>query len=517
MRTYRTTFRVVLLTLFIGVNILVLFGIGQLFSYLNTGADRSSILHVALPDAKVYLPKIVWKDTINPGRPIEKQTLATIESNYLQAWYVKNVAYKNNDSFGINDFYTQSARLNILNNLQDQKEKNIRVEATSIHHNLSLDFYSLDGQLAVLSDKNSREYQRVFKNEKLVFETEIEATYQVVLLLEDGFWKIRHLVKKPNLNFTEEKDETPLCKVEGNQILVGNIPYQIKGINYYPQETPWDTFGTNFNLDSITKDFKRVKEMHLNTVRIFVGYQDFGAAEVIPEKLEKLKKVLDLAQENELKVIVTLFDFYGNYEVLDWTLTHRHAEQVVSAFKDHPAILAWDVKNEPNLDFESRNKNTVIAWLKEMITQIKKYDPNHLVTIGWSNTNSADLLKEKVDLVSFHYYEAVSEFENKYADLNAKIDKPLVLQEFGLSSSKGLWDPFGANEKTQALYYTNFKKILDKNNIHYLPWTLYDFNNIPTSVVGKLPWRKNQQKHFGFLDIHKNPKKSFEVFVPKTK
>ncbi len=511
MSSYKNTYRVVLLSIFIGANVLILFGIGQLFSYLNTGADRSSILHVTLPDARVYLPKVIWENTNNPGRPIEEQTLSEIESNYLQSLYVKNVAYKTNNSFGINDFYTQSARLNILNHLQDQKEKNIQIEATSIHHNLSLDFYSLDGQLAVLTDRDSKQYQRVFKDDKLVLETEVEANYKVVLLLEDGFWKTRHLVKQPSSNLVEKETTIPLCTVKENNIYVGDTLYQVKGINYYPQNTPWDMFGEKFDIKTIAKDFEIIKKLNLNTIRIFVGYKDFGKAEVIPEKLNKLKQVLDLAKTHNLKAIVTLFDFYGNYEVLDWTLTHRHVEQVVSVLKDHTAILAWDAKNEPNLDFQTRNKTTVLAWLKETITQIKKYDPNHLITIGWSNTDSADLLKDKVDFVSFHYYEDLSEFEGKYSNLTSRIKKPLVLQEYGLSSSKGLWDPLGANEKKQAKYYTDFQEILNKNNIHYLPWTLYDFTQVPSSVVGKLPWRKHQQKHFGFIDNGGNPKKAFEV------
>ncbi|WP_316928988.1 hypothetical protein [Aquimarina agarivorans] len=96
--------------------------------------------------------------------------------------------------------------------------------------------------------------------------------------------------------------------------------------------------------------------------------------------------------------------------------------------------------------------------------------------------------------------------------MQSKTSKPLVLQEFGLSSNKGLWSPFGPSEKTQAEYYTTFKEILDRQNVHYLPWTLYDFTQIPTSVVGKLPWRKHKQKHFGFIDANGNPKKAFQFF-----
>ena len=95
-------------------------------------------------------------------------------------------------------------------------------------------------------------------------------------------------------------------------------------------------------------------------------------------------------------MVVTLFDFYGNYDVLDWTLNHRHVDIIVSRFKNHNAILAWDVKNEPNLDFDARGKRTVISWLEHLIMLIKSIDKNHAVTIGWSDTDSANILKDKV-------------------------------------------------------------------------------------------------------------------------
>ena len=81
----------------------------------------------------------------------------------------------------------------------------------------------------------------------------------------------------------------------------------------------------------------------------------------------------------------------------------------------------------------------------------------------------------------------------------------MILQEFGIPSSRGFWDPFGASEQEQADFYEQFQQKIKKNNIHFLSWTLYDFTKVPAAVVGKLPWRKHRQKHFGF--IRKNGKK----------
>jgi endo-1,4-beta-mannosidase len=270
-------------------------------------------------------------------------------------------------------------------------------------------------------------------------------------------------------------------------------------------------YGDKFNIDIIGNDFKIIKDAGLNSIRIFVPYLDFGKANVKPEKLEKLQKVLDTALKQDLKVVITLFDFYGNYDILDWTLNHRHAEKIVEKFKDHEAILAWDIKNEPNLDFDSRGKENVTAWLDFMIILVKSIDKKHPVTIGWSNTKSATILKDKVDVVSFHYYDELAEFENEYLDLKNKIkNKPLILQEFGISSYGGFWRPFVGSEKKQANFYKEIQKVMSKNSIPFISWTLYDFDNIPKEVLGRLPWRTNPQKKFGFISNTGEKKLSYK-------
>ena len=216
----KNIYRFVIIASFLGIVILILFGISQVLSYLNTGADRSSMLHIKLEDNQVYLPKVIWSDTINPGRPIEKQTLLDIEKDYLNAWYVRHVAYQTNDMLGIDDYYTTKAKQDIIKFIEDNKAKGVSIQSTTIKHNLSLDFYSADGQLAVLTDKNVKEYQRIYKEDQLLLETEIISDYKVLLLLEDGFWRIRHLVKEESEISRDTINEEEGAKVLGNKIYV---------------------------------------------------------------------------------------------------------------------------------------------------------------------------------------------------------------------------------------------------------------------------------------------------------
>lgn len=496
--------RSVIILSYVLITSLIIYGVSSIFSYLNTGADRSSILHTEVKKIDQYVPQIQWSKLNNEGRPMDAVTLKTLEDDYLDAWYIKQLCYMTNSTEGIDDFYTKNARKNIENIVAINTKNNTTIKSTTLEHNPTLEFFSEDGQLAVITDRDVIEYKRIFNNEKQIAERNEKSTYKATLLLEDGFWRIRHLVKVKTETITPKKSTTP--------IQVSNV----KGINYYPQATPWDMYNTTFNETTINNDFKIIKQAGLNTLRIFVPYEDFNAANVLPEKLERLTKVLDIADKHQLKVLVTLFDFYADYSVINWTLNQRHAITIVDALKSHNALLGWDVKNEPNLDFENRGKDLVLAWLDKMVALIKSKDKTHPVTIGWSNVESASLLKDHVDFVSFHYYENHEEFSDKYNALTSRIkDKPVVITEYGMSSYSGIWNPSGNSEDDQAAYHKAMQTLFSKDNIQFMSWTLYDFARIPKEVVGRLPWRQNAQKHFGFIDEHGNKKASFKYISSK--
>lgn len=497
----KTSVKIVLYTSFVLVNFLLLFGLSSILEYLNTGADRATMLHLEKETVNTYLPKVVWEIYKNQGREIEPLTLQMIEKDYLFSWYVKNKSFQNNKTTGLEDFYTKNPKYNLYRTINDNKKNKINIESTTIKHHPRLEFYSEDGQQVVFTDKNVIEYQKVYKDQKLIAEVQDTATYKVLMLLEDGFWRVRHIKKMAQETFLKDTIKAnPFFKVDAKKIKINESNYTIKGINYYPKNSAWDTFGNLFNKDTIAQDFAIIKNARLNTIRIFIQYDDFGKADIIPEKIQKLSTLLDIADKHNLKVIVTLFDFYSDYTLESWTLTQRHAEKIVTAFKNHKAILAWDIKNEPNLDFEARDKKNVLAWLAQLIAVVKENDPNHLITIGWSNALAATNLEDKVDFVSYHFYNPLESFETEYAILDKATKKPIVVQEFGVPSYNGIWNLNGSNEIDQAQYHKTIQALFKKNNLAFMSWTLYDFPEVPSQVAGRWPWQKNRQKKFGFIN-----------------
>ncbi|WP_298767163.1 glycoside hydrolase family 2 TIM barrel-domain containing protein [uncultured Polaribacter sp.] len=501
-KTNKILLRIILMATYVFICAILVFLISGILSYLNTGADRSSLLHTQIKKEQVYTPELKWKKDGNQGRPISDQVLAAVESNYLDAWYIKQLAYRENTKTGIADFYTKNARKNLFSIIDENAKNETYIEATTLSHEPDVLFYSEDGQLVVLEDKAVVEHKKIFQHKTQVLAITEQSDYKHILLLEDGFWRIRHSVR----------ENVKPYKKKNRKNAPNSLP--IKGINYYPQKTPWNMFGNTFDQTIIAKDFEIIKKAGLNSIRIFVPYEDFGKAVLKEDKLNKLKTVLDIALEKQLKVVVTLFDFYGNYDVLDWTLTYKHARGIVTKFKDHKAILAWDLKNEPNLDFESRGKENVISWLTFLLTVVKTIDETHPVTIGWSNIESATILSDQLDYISFHYYEALENFENELLTLKKQLpNQPLILQEFGLSSYGGFWRPFASSEQAQANYHKTMQKVLAKHKVNFMSWTLYDFEEVPSNVVGKLPWRTNPQKNFGFINSNGKKKAAFEFIA----
>ncbi|WP_258928350.1 hypothetical protein [Flavobacterium davisii] len=336
----KNSYRFILISSFILLNLLILYGLSSIIAFMNSGADRAAILHLDKEPINTYLPKVEWEKDGNEGREIEPQTLKTIEKHYLFSWYVKNNALNKNINAGLADYFTQNSYNQLKKIVKENKTQKITIDNTTLKHHLKLEFYSEDGQQVVITDKNVVEFQNIYKNKKFIASVKDTSLYKVILLLEDGYWRVRHIVKMTKEPEKSEQNEKGIFTIQNQKICKSGIPFKIKGINYYPKDSPWDMYGKKYDSTVINKDFRIIKKANLNTIRIFVPYEDFGKADIKKDKLDKLIQIIKMAKNNNLFVIVTLFDFYSDYSIESWTLTHRHAEKIVTACTELDNILA---------------------------------------------------------------------------------------------------------------------------------------------------------------------------------
>jgi mannan endo-1,4-beta-mannosidase len=143
----------------------------------------------------------------------------------------------------------------------------------------------------------------------------------------------------------------------------------------------------------------------------------------------------------------------------------RYTKEIVTRYKNSPAIFAWELGNEPRCGADGvrnlpRSENctpeVLSSWVSEMIAYVKKLDCNHLVTWGgeggfnresedWAY-NGADggdfdheLSIDTIDFGVFHSYpdwwtktvEWTNQWIRDHAASGRKVGKPVVHEEYG--------------------------------------------------------------------------------------
>ncbi len=468
-------------------------GAARLLAYFQQGADPASALNI-VPNKPLDWPvELAWlPDDENSGRELEPFTRAQIEAAYIRAWLQLTFSYQKGEPFGLGTYFTGAA----LGAVEAATESGLEMEQIATRHSLELHLYSADGSIVAFTDHAATVAQILPAG----YSEEV-GTYDVVMFLEEGQWKVRHWQR------------TALIEDAARQYPQPPLP-PIRGINYYPQATPWDLFWTEYDPEIITQDIALMRELTFDTVRVFIPYQQF---EDQPALLENVQDFMDQADAANLRVILTLFDFRADYQLLSWPDADRHAETVVTAFAEHPALFAWDIKNEPDLDYDSNGQVTVDAWLAHTIRLVRRFDPDGRVTIGWASAENAHTHADQLDFVSFHYYDYAEQFATTYAQLREQVSVPIVLTEFGLPTWNSPLFPNGHTEQEQAVYYAKILGALaETDSAGFMAWTLYDFTHVPSGVAGRWPWQKGPQRELGIVDRDGEMKVVVEVISAET-
>ncbi|MBP7961000.1 MAG: cellulase family glycosylhydrolase [Caldilineaceae bacterium] len=500
-------------------------GAARLAVYFKQGADPASALNIVPNVPQDFYVKLDWlPDDPDTGRKIDPFTRTQVESAYLRAWLQWNISYLRGHPYGLETYFTGPALDAAESSVSTATSRGWQIAQADTEHELTLHFYAADGSIASFTDARATVAQLIRDAEgNAIYAGEGTAVYDVVMMLEDGNWRVRHWLRVADV--TEGAGSAGISRpnfvgVRAGQLWLDEQPFEVAGINYYPKATPWDEFWPNYDPAVTAADFAHIRALGLNTVRVFVPYVHPGGPKVDPAILDGLGDLLDQAEDQGLKVIVTLFDFRGDYNILLWPNADRHMETLLTTFRDHPAILAWDLKNEADLDYDSAGQTTVDAWLLHIARLARRLDPNHLLTVGWSSPEAAAVadpaLADLLDLVSFHFYAPAVELADRYAALRVvALDRPILLGEFGLPTWNSPLFPHGHTEAEQAVYYADLLTALGATDAAgSLAWTLYDFEHVPATVAGRWPWQTGPQRQLGLLRGDDTPKPAAALLAP---
>jgi sugar phosphate isomerase/epimerase len=143
-------------------------------------------------------------------------------------------------------------------------------------------------------------------------------------------------------------------------------PFVPFGINYYRPGTGWaPQVWKKFDAEATRRDFKLMKELGVNCVRVFLSYGSFASEPGVLDQtgLRKFDQFLAIAEEFEIYVHPTGLDHWEGTP--NWAKVDRIADErtlqglegfwkaFAARYRDRNVIFAYDLRNEPEVAWDT--------------------------------------------------------------------------------------------------------------------------------------------------------------------
>jgi hypothetical protein len=283
-------------------------------------------------------------------------------------------------------------------------------------------------------------------------------------------------------------------------------PADLRLVNYYPAQNGWAYMWQRWNPAAIDRDFARVRWLNGNTVRVIVQAGTFGFPTPSPVYLDRLRRVVALADARDLRVELTLFDWWGSYDRLAGS--RRWARAVLGPYAGDERIAAVELKNEVDPDDPA-----AAAWTRAMLPYLRGLAGGIPVTVSVTGEDLGARLREleaelgnvRPDFWTVHYYDKPELAYRTLAEAQAAAAPlPLFVGETGYFDSDS--DPgvhLAADRDDEQVRY--LRSLAAAAGLLGLPppapWILSDFSRRATSR--RLP---AAEYHFGLFRTNGTPK-----------
>ncbi|HEY0461119.1 MAG TPA: cellulase family glycosylhydrolase [Pyrinomonadaceae bacterium] len=372
--------------------------------------------------------------------------------------------------------------------------------------------------------------------------------------------------------------QTPFVKVRNHQFFIGDQPYYYIGTNYWYGTLLGLEKDKRRGVERLRKELDFLKANGVTNLRILAGAEGSGlingVARVAPplqpeqgkfneEILDSLDLILYEMGKRNLKAIVFLsnnWEWSGGFQqYLIWNkevpkeqetrkLTWDEQRDIVSRFyacdacrrayneqlnlvlsrtnklsrkkyTDDPAIMAWELANEPRPMRPAANDDYK-KWIRDVAALIKSKDKNHLVSIGHEGsigTEGMNLFEEihadkNVDYLTIHIWaknwgwfegdkvaegfpnvvEKMTAYLNEHLEIAKKLDKPLVIEEFGLPRNAQSFDIASSTSLRDEYYNKIFSRLAAsaKSSGYLAGANFWAFGGAARPVKGQVFWKK---------------------------
>lgn len=411
---------------------------------VSTGADTASALHEVATVPSYASQLVTWSpDAWIRQRRLEPSTRTLMEAAYIRAWAALGHYESTGDGAALHDTFSGLARraalatpLSGLGGTWD------------LGHQLTLEFYALDGATVAFHDSGASIVRtaQTSGGETVVLSQE---TYDVVMVLEDGYWRVRQLRRGPNpMEVTVRYDAPGHTSVFTYQALPVRTVPALRATEYRPMS--W----AGLSAATVTGDLTRARALGLTAVRVPLSYTELGGANPSAAAIQAIKTLLTAATAARMSVILVPLDGLTDLSPGNWFAANHHLATLVTALRGSPSLALWDLADEPDLRTASATPTEIRAFLVQEAALVRITDPATPITISFSDAaDAADpAMVALTDVVSLHSAAAPADLA---AALNtvrtAARPRPVFLTVSGPTTDGG-WSPIPGTEDRQSAF-----------------------------------------------------------------
>ncbi|NJK94234.1 MAG: cellulase family glycosylhydrolase [Bacteroidales bacterium] len=368
--------------------------------------------------------------------------------------------------------------------------------------------------------------------------------------------------------------KSDFIKVEKNKLVIHDKPYYFCGTNFW--------YGYYLGSKGITGDRERLKReldrfvlLGINNLRILAASEACTFEGTLKPAIQPSKGIYDeelldgldflLAEMGKRKIYGVLFlnNFWqwsgGMSQYVSWTdgsemidptqgdwnkfydytssfyanqkanelwrqyiqmLVNRKNKYTGILYRDDPAIMSWQLANEPRGGEGTNGSKTIddyFRWIDQSAAYIHSLDPNHLVSTGSEGAmgtkgNAVNFEKahqsKHVDYLTFHlwaknwgwfngyrYNETLensktnaARYINEHVEVAKKLGKPIVMEEFGIDRDSSRCMPGTPVTARDAYFSFIFDLVAEHAKMDRHLW-------VPISGVGEA--KPNQYHRMG--------------------
>jgi hypothetical protein len=285
-------------------------------------------------------------------------------------------------------------------------------------------------------------------------------------------------------------------------------------MNYFPSDAGWQYMWTRWDPHQIDGDLSVMASMGANAVRVTVFPEVTGFPAPSAVMQSRLSQFVTLAAGHGLKVQLSLFDQFTDFDDIPDSVTWAH--DLLEPVSGNPDVAFIDVRNE--LDTLPTTANAQVSrWLDALLPAVKHDLPGVPVTLSVTTpahiTALRAALRVQPDFWDLHYYSSDG---LAYATLDDAIQRaapqPLFVGETGFATTEAGAPPgVPAGESSLEAYQAHYYETIEQAALSLglgpaAPWNLYDFTQ------AAIPSRQQPDQYtFGLLHADGTPKPAAAV------